>query len=93
MALMLGVSFVIKAVVKVQGIAEAAAAAGSDANSQDHVIAEVVLLLEPLDLFCCSFAQFDCHLEIYPSSWTRIGQLENLGVPLLERWPVNLSYY
>jgi hypothetical protein len=52
-----------------------------------------VLFLEPLDLFRCSFAQFDCHLVYYPSSWTRIGRLENVGEPLLGTWIPAVPYY
>jgi len=91
--LVLGVCLVVKAVVKVQRIAESTAATGSNADSEYHVVAEIVLFLEPLDLFRCSFAQFDCHLLYYPSSWTRIGRLENVGEPLLGTWIPAVPYY
>ena len=80
-ALVLRVCLVIKGVVKVQGVAEATAATCSNADSQYHVVTEIVLFLEPLDLFRCSFAQFDCHRLYYPSSWTRFGRFEIVGFP------------
>lgn len=91
--LVLGVGLIVKGVVKIQGVAEATAATCGNADSQYHVVTEVVLFLEPLDLFRCSFAQFDCHLLYYPSSWTRIGRFEIVEVPLSEYMTPEPPYY
>ncbi len=55
-AFVLGVNFVIELVVEVQRVAESAATAGRNPDSQHHVVAEVVFFLKPLHFFGGSFA-------------------------------------
>ncbi len=73
--LVTSIGFLVVAVVKIQCVAESAAATCRDADPQYHVFTEIVFGLKPLDFFCGSFGQFDCHRSIQPFVLDEFGEM------------------